>query len=109
MSYTENKHKRGDTFEVSGQVSVALDDGQINDFTGWAGKCQIRDGAGNLIAELGFEWLDQVQGIVRIFSTASTQDWPIGPVRTDVQLTAPDGVVVSTDTQVIEIVEDITR
>lgn len=108
-SYTNHKHKRGDTFDLSGSVQATRDGVPVVDFTGWSGRSQVRDGKGELVAELVFAWLDQVAGLVRVRSDGATDAWPIGPVRTDIQLTSPDGNVVSTETAVIEIVEDVTR
>jgi hypothetical protein len=109
MSYTQHKHKRGDTFDLSGSVAATMDGAAVTDFTDWTGRCQVRNGAGVLVEELEFTWLDVTAGLVRVRSAASTDAWPLGPVRTDIQLTSPDGNVVSTDTAVIEVVEDITR
>ena len=107
--YTSNKHKRGDTFDLSGSVEVTSNGVSVSDFTGWSGRCQVRAGDGSLIEELIFEWLNISTGLLRIRSAAPTEGWPLGPARTDIQLTSPSGDVVSTETAVIEIVEDITR
>lgn len=108
-SYVSHKHKRGDTFDLSGSVQVNYDGAAVINFTNWTGRSQVRDGKGDLVAELVFSWLDQATGLVRVRSDGATDAWPIGPVRMDIQLTSPDGNVVSTETAVIEIVEDITR
>jgi hypothetical protein len=104
-----HRHKRGDTFDLSGSVSALVEGEPVPDFTNWVGASQIRDARGQLVAELEFEWLDPAERLVRIKAPATTDAWPIGPVRMDVQLTSPDEKVISTETVTIEIVEDITR
>ena len=108
-SHISHKHKRGDTFDLSGSVQATQDGASVVDFSDWTGRSQVRDSKGTLVAELVFSWLDQSAGLVRVRSDGPTDGWPIGLARMDIQLTSPDGHVVSTKTAVIEIVEDITR
>lgn len=103
------EHKRGDSFDYSGQVTVDTPSGVIQDFTNWTGECQIRDPRDRVVSDLVFEWVDATTGTLRIYHDGSTDDWNPGPVKIDIQFTSPDGKVVSTKTQAILVVEDITR
>lgn len=103
------QHKRGDTFDYSGTASASEGGVAVTDFTGWAGACQIRDRDDAVIATLAFSWLDASAGLMRVRSTGDTNGWRVGRAKIDVQFTSPSGAVVSTATQEIEIVADVTR
>jgi hypothetical protein len=106
---TNPTHKRGDTFDRSGQITVRLDGAPVLDLTGWTGRAQVRTATGDdLIAECAFAWLDATQSLCRV-TASSTAAWPIGPALVDIELTAPGGAIVSTDTASLMIVRDITR
>lgn len=101
------RRKRGDTFALAGTIQLIGDsDEPLGD---WSGRSHIRTRAGELIAELTFEWLDPAQGLASLTHSGNTNDWPIGPANIDIELTSPSGYVISTDTAVIHITEDITR
>lgn len=102
------EHKRGDTFDRSGQVDLSEGGTPVIDMTGWTGRSQIRTSGGQLIAELDFSWLDASQRKMRL-RKADTGTWPIGRAEIDIQFTSPAGDVVSTRTATIEIVKDVTR
>lgn len=106
---TRTTHKRGDTFELSGPITVT-DNGQpVASLVGWTGRSQIRTAAtGELVAELTFEWLDAAARLVRL-RCADTSTWPLGLAEVDIELTSPAGSIVSTDTAQIHIVKDVTR
>lgn len=101
-------HKRGDTFDLSGPVTVTEAGEPLPDLTGWAGAAQLRTPGDVLVADLQFEWLNAAQGLCRLMA-ADTSAWPIGPAQLDIQLTSPAGAVVSTDTAQLRIVKDVTR
>jgi hypothetical protein len=103
------QHKRGDTFDYSGTASASENGVAVTDFTGWVGACQIRDRDDALIAALTFSWLDEAAGLMRVRSTSDTNGWRVGRAKIDVQFTSPSGAVVSTATQEIDIVVDVTR
>ena len=103
-----SQHKRGDTFDVSGQIDVTLQGSPVLDLTGWTGASQIRTTSGALIADLTFSWLNPAQRLMRLRATNSS-GWMLGTHEIDVQLTSPAGDVVSTSTATIEIVRDVTR
>lgn len=102
-------HKRGDTFDYSDQFAMTIDGVAVTNFTGMTGASQIRDSAGNLVADLVFTWLDAAQGLFRVRHNGSTAAWPVGTLRHDVQLTTSGGDVVSTATELIKLVEDVTH
>lgn len=103
------KFKLGDTFDVSDQLVMTLEGVPVTDFTGMTGASQIRGVDGTLIAELEFTWLDTIQGFYRARFVGSTQAWPHGEALHDVQLTTAGGDVVSTETESINFVRDVTR
>lgn len=104
----ELQHKRGDTFNFSGEIFLYENGIRVIDLTGWSGTSQVRVAtSGDLVENLIFEWLDAVYSRVRIRS-AGTALWPVRGVHIDVQLFKGDDVV-SSKTQKIQIVGDITR
>lgn len=106
MAYS--KHKRGDTFDVSGLATVLENGVLLQNMTGWTGACQLRTSDGRLVATLTFAWLNAAQRTMRIYSSESTKGWPVGKCLTDIQFTSPTGFVVSTTTETIEIIRDET-
>jgi hypothetical protein len=112
-----SQHKRGDTFDYSDQFAMTIDGVAVTNFTGMTGASQLRH-AGNtalgiaadtLVSELVFSWIDAAQGLYRVRHNGSTSAWPLGVVRHDVQLTTAGGDVVSTPTELIQLVEDVTH
>lgn len=101
--------KLGDTFDVSDQLVMTIDGVAVTNFAGMTGASQIRRLDGTLIAELSFTWLDEAQGFYRARFIGSTQAWPEGEALHDVQLTTAGGDVVSTETERIRFVTDVTR
>lgn len=110
-------HKRGDTFDYSDQFELTIDGVPVTDFTGYTGASQLRHvgdpaagiAPGTLVATLTFSWLDASDGLYRVRATGSTAEWPLGLIKHDVQLTAPGGDVMSTPTELIKLVEDVTH
>lgn len=110
-------HKRGDTFDYSDQLAMTVDGVAVTDFTGMTGASQLRHAGGGLstvapgtlVADLVFTWLDAAQGLYRVNCATPTDTWPLGTLRHDVQLTLPSGDVVSTATELINVVEDVTH
>lgn len=110
-------HKRGDTFDYSDQFTLTIDGVEQPDLTGFVGASQLRhagDAAagilpGTLVATLEFTWLDATQRLFRVRHVGSTDAWPLGTLLHDVQLTTASGDVVSTATERIKLVEDVTH
>lgn len=103
-----SKHKRGDTFDRSGTIAVTQNGLPVADLTGWTGASQMRGARAALIVQFDFQWIDATQRLARLRALDGTGTWPIGEAKIDIQLTSPSGVVVSTDTMTLEIVQDIT-
>lgn len=100
--------KRGATFDFSGPVQ-AMDGGQaVTDFTGWQARSQVRTVSGALVADLAVTWLTRAPGAIRLYA-ADTSSWPVGAVKIDVLLIAPDGAYAPTDTQTIVIGDQVTE
>lgn len=102
------KMKRGDTFNVSGTLTVTENGATVTDLTGYTGAAQVRDGNDSLISTLTFTWLDASTASAQIVASDTT-DWPVETLYFDVQLTTPAGDVISTDTARIRVSRDITR
>ncbi|MDP2262683.1 MAG: hypothetical protein Q8K24_05940 [Hydrogenophaga sp.] len=109
MSTRRPEHKRGDTFSHAGEITVADAGTPVLDLTGWQGRSQVRSQLNDaLIADLEFTWLDATQRLCAL-RCQDTSTWPLGEAEIDIQLTSPDGDVVSTGTTVFAVVKDVTR
>lgn len=108
------RHKAGSSFEYTGKIErrvyePSTDSSVVeNNFSGWIGASQIRSVYGTLIADLTFEWLDSSEGLARIYAITATTDWPTGNCLIDIKLTAPDGLIVYTETQMLSIDPAVT-
>jgi hypothetical protein len=98
--------KRGDTFALACTYKI---DGAPASITGLAIASQIRTVAGDLVAALTVTASDQVATPGQFtLSAASTTAWPIAGLRCDIQIT--DGaVIISSDTFLVPVVQDITQ
>jgi hypothetical protein len=95
--------------EFAGPVVATINGLPVTDLTGWTAACQIRTLTGALIADLVVTWLDFNPATLSLTFAGSTQDWPAGTARIDIQFTTPAGKKVSTKPQTFEIVLDVTR
>lgn len=105
-------HKQGDSFNYVGPIYLEQDDFEnVNGVTyeNWQGKAHIRTDDGTIVSELDFSWVSSENGILRVKDLDGTDDWPIGRVLMDIELTTPSGDKISTDTLVILIQKDITK
>ena len=99
------EHKRGDTYSLS--ISLTAADGTTPvDMTGWTVKSQVRKRK-TLISELVFTAVDLSIGSFTL-STTDTLNWPVGTLLSDIEYTDAGGVVRSSETYEIEVIEDIT-
>ena len=103
-------HKQGDTWSLTAQADVRdLATGTKADLTGWTIASQLRAAdTGALIAEFECTLVDPVAQTFTHTAT-STATWPEGLAVLDVQFTSATGQTVSTDTQTIRIVPDVTQ
>ena len=104
-----SKHKRGDTFDRSGTITVLQNGSPVADLTGWTGASQMRGVRASLIVQFDFQWINAAQRLARLRAPDGTDTWPVGEAKIDIQLTSPSGVIVSTDTMTLEVVQDITH
>jgi hypothetical protein len=108
MTHDTATHKRGDTFDASGQLTVTDGGAPLPSLQGWTGRCQLRTATGQLIADLNFSWVDAAQRLCRLYA-GSTQAWPLGLAELDIELTSSAGHVVSTQTTRIKIARGVTE
>lgn len=99
--------KRGDTFAMyinmtdsSSEEPVPLVVPVVNI------KCQVRTEYDRLVQDL--DVLDTDTPGKYIIQSDDTQNWPIGDLYSDIQITVND-IVSSSDTFIIPIVKDVTR
>lgn len=92
-------HKRGDTFAYAGTLPAEID------FTGVTITSQIRNEGGRLVAVVAVV----VQDTGIHLRVNETNNWPIGKVFLDIQFKFPGGDVLSTSTETIKVIPDITR
>lgn len=98
--------KRGDTFELACVYKL---DGVPSSISGMTIASQIRTVAGDLIATLTFQPGNQTlsPGSFTLTAGAGTTAWPIAGLRCDIQITSA-GAIVSSDTFLVPVVQDIT-
>jgi len=116
-------HKRGDSFRVdelgtliqddAGPLTIIVNDkpmkARVLDMTGWTVASQLRNKqTGELVADLVHAWTDQATGKYSL-TALDTKGWPVGMLTWDVQFTAPDGFISSSETRYIRIKADTTR
>lgn len=101
MSNQKILFKRGDTFSLQATANG-------EDITTWTIQSQIRDNSGTLISELDITKTDAANGEYTLTHDGATSSWPLKMLYCDIQYTV-GGVISSTETFRIEVVEDITR
>jgi hypothetical protein len=99
------KHKRGDTFAQ--QCTLRDDDGEPVDLTGIAVRSQVRGARGQIVDELTITTAGAGTFYARA-EASQTGNWPLGVATWDVEFTQA-GIVYSSATVLLDIVEDVTR
>lgn len=100
-------HKRGDSFELAGQLLESAGGAPVN-LTGLAIRAQLRDGDA-LVAELDATITDAAQGKYRLSKPyADTESWPVKGLALDVEFTWPSGTRRSTQTVLVRVLKDVT-
>jgi len=98
--------KRGDSLSELINLPATFGDGY---FASWTLSSQIRTSRYlTFIADLSPEWLDPATTRTVRISHLDTTAWPVGDASIDIQLTSPLGVVISTSTISVNIIQDIT-
>lgn len=105
--------KQGDTFFVEDHV-VDDDTGEQVDLTNVTVISQVWN-KGVKVADLVLEWIDRAHGIYELWAPgdATTQSWPLGNLRMDIQFTEPAGPTRllrrSTETIYLLVEEDVSQ
>jgi hypothetical protein len=102
---TLSEFKRGDTFVL---VCTYKTDNVPTPIFGKTIVSQIRNSAGNLIANLDVEADDEDPAKFTLTPDTDTAEWPLGVLLCDIEITGDD-IVRSTQTIEIPVVKDITR
>jgi len=99
--------KRGDTFALACTYKL---DGVPASLTGKTLASQIRTVAGELVAGLTATQGNQTTspGSFTLTAAAGTTTWPIAGLRCDIQITE-GATVISSDTFLVPVVQDITQ
>lgn len=103
-------HKRGDSFELVGQLLESATGPAVN-LAGVTLAAQIRDGEA-VIADLLVEVVDAADGRYRLAADyTAAETWPVKTLALDVQFTFPGPPALrrSSETVVVRVVKDITR
>lgn len=99
--------KRGDTFTLA---CTYKQNGVVYDVTNFTIRSQVRYSTGALVEELTVTKADQTTNPgVFVLAAADPMDWPVNILSCDIQFSDGDGVVRSTQTFKIPVVEDITQ
>lgn len=99
--------KRGDTFNLA---CIYKQNGVAYDVTNYTIRSQVRDSEGSLVSELAVAKADQTTNPgVFVLSAAGATAWPIDVLSCDIQFSDSDGVIRSTQTFKIPVVEDVTH
>jgi len=99
------RFKRGDTFTLTCTYKV---DNAATSVTSIDIASQIRNNLSNLIQDLTVTKINQT-GVFTLSATSEeTELWPISVLRCDIQF-SENGIVKSTQTFSISVVEDITK
>lgn len=99
------KVKRGDTFARLVQL---VDNGAPVDITDWTIASQLRYQNGTLLAQLAVGIVDAVNGRFSL-TFADTTAWPVQAFNSDIQFTSAGATIASTETFVVQVIQDITQ
>ena len=99
--------KRGDTFTLA---CTYKQNGVVYDVTNFTIRSQVRDSEGMLVSELTVTKADQSTNPgVFVLAAAGATAWPVDILSCDIQFSDSEGVVRSTQTFKIPVVEDVTH
>lgn len=99
--------KRGDTWDLV--LRWQQTDGTAVNLSGCAARMQVRDTARRLVAVPTTLTVAAADGEVSVrFAPAATRLVPPGEYRTDMEITFTDGQVLSSQTMILPVLEDIT-
>ena len=99
--------KRGDTFTLA---CTYKQNNMVYDVTNFTIRSQVRDSSGALVEELTVAKADQTEHPgVFVLSAADPMDWPVDVLSCDIQFSDAEGMVRSTQTFQIPVIEDVTQ
>lgn len=99
------KLKLGNTFSLQNKVTNSS--GPVN-LSGWTIKSQVKDGQ-ILVADLTATITNASNGEYSLKFLGSTSNWPVKKLRCDIQYRTNDGIVVSTETFLIDVEQGVTE
>jgi len=105
MTETIN-HKRGDTYKLDVALTEIDNITPIN-ITDWTVRSQIRQ-ADTLIASLEFVSINPTNGEYSLVGR-ETINWPLGKLSSDIEYTDAGGMVCSTDSYKINVIDGVTH
>lgn len=101
--------KRGDTFEINGQLLADQLTNTPFDLTGYTVRSQLRN-QDSLIQELTAAITDAPNGRYKISATpAQTVAWPIATLSTDIEFTSGTGKKMTTETLSLPVMRKETQ
>lgn len=104
------KHKRGDTFSLTGALKIT-EDGAVIDLEGLVIKSQVRTKFKNKLVDDLVVSLGSLTGTgipINIYKV-STNHWPVEDLQVDVQIQFENGEVISSETIEFQCVMDVTQ
>lgn len=111
MATTTISHKRGDSFGIRSDLTGALvvNNTPVTSLTGFALSAQLRSASGALVQQLEVVTFTGMEFALRA-TAAQSAVWPVGRLRCDLQVSETgSGLVASTATFIIEVLEDVTH
>lgn len=98
--------KQGTTFALAVELLPVINDIPVIDLTDYTVKSQIRTGALTLIDDL--EVVPLANTTVQLFAS-NTAAWPVGPALIDILMEDDTGLVLTSATMSIKIINRITH
>lgn len=108
MAERTSEFKRGDTFQLTCTYKV---DGVATSVTGFTIRSQLRNSFGGLVASMAATPANQTTspGVFYLAPvTADTSGWDVGDLQCDIEITS-GGVIRSTVTFIVPVVDDVTK
>lgn len=107
--------KRGDTLPLAGTLTVreqSVDVTSQTDFSAWRISCQVRSGqtsADTLLGEATLAFIDGTSSFAGSVPASVTAAFPVGTAYLDLRFIDGDGVVSSTQTIKLDVMEPVSE
>lgn len=98
--------KQGNTFRLAALIRAF--NGEVLDLTGCTFSSQLRDGLGNVLANLTVQPVTGRAGIIQITYPGDTGQWAVGRYRCDLRVVWPDGTVQSSHTFSVTVIAAVS-